>query len=318
MIGLQLLLLGVVIAVGAPRLLGRARWVYRSPRLGIAAWYAALLAVTSATAGGLAALATPWGLSEAPACIAWRWCALAAQGRFGLVGRALAVAVPVALIGIAGRLVLCGLRLVRQGMRTRREHAQMLKLAGQESVALQATVIDSPQPAAYVVAGGDRRVVVTTGALEHLTTDELAAVLAHERAHVTGRHDLLLTTVRLLDEAFPRVGLFRAARHQLSRLVEIRADEVAVSHHPSITLARALVTMATGATTRATPASALPASGGDATERLRRLLDPPDRMSPLLHATIVGGIAAVAVSPVALLVSERVLRAVVGCLHMLA
>lgn len=318
MTGLQLVLLGVVIAVLAPRVLARARWVYRSPRLGIAAWYAALLAVGSATAAGLAAWAAPWWLSRAPVWVAWHWCAMAAQGQFGLVGRVAAVAVPVVLVGAAGRLVVAGVRLVRRGAQARREHVQMLALAGRESVDLQATVIDCPRPAAYVVAGGDRRVVVTTGAVENLTVEELAAVLAHERAHATGRHDLLLDAARVLDEAFPRVRLFGVARRQLARLVEIRADDVAVSRHQPIMLARALVTMATGATAGSLPVSALPASGGDAAERLRRLLEPPDRMSRLLQAAIIAGIAALALSPAALLLSERMLRALVGCLHLLS
>jgi len=98
-----------------------------------------------------------------------------------------------------------------------------------------------------VVGGSTRRVVVTTGAIDALAGPELAAVLAHERAHAAGRHDLLLDGIRLLEKAFPRVVLFTAARCELCRLVELRADEVATVHHAPLSLARAMVTMAAAA-----------------------------------------------------------------------
>lgn len=60
MIGVHLVLLAAVLAGAAPRTLGRAGWVCRSPGLGIAAWYAVLAAVLSATAAGVLALVTPW------------------------------------------------------------------------------------------------------------------------------------------------------------------------------------------------------------------------------------------------------------------
>jgi beta-lactamase regulating signal transducer with metallopeptidase domain len=109
----------------------------------------------------------------------------------------------------------------------------------------------------------------------------LTAVLAHERAHAKGRHDLLLNGPRLLLTAFPSVPLFALAHTQLTRLVEIRADDIAIRHHPRLSLARALVTLAAAmAYQQHEPAAhtvtgAVAATGGDAAERLQRLLNPP-------------------------------------------
>src|SRR6266540_942042 len=201
MIGVHLLLVAAAVATVAPRVLARAGWGYRSPRLGIAAWYAVLAAVTSAVAAAVVSLAAPWR-----------------RGEFGLVGRVAAAVILLAGVALVGRLVVCGVRLARAGAVRRREHLHVLALAGRRSAELGATVVECAEPAAYMLAGRDRRVVVTTGAVDALSAGELAAVLAHERAHAAGRHDLLLAGVRLLRAAFPHVVLFAVARAPLGRL----------------------------------------------------------------------------------------------------
>jgi hypothetical protein len=50
--------------------------------------------------------------------------------------------------------------------------------------------------------------------------------------------------VALLDQAGP--AALAVARQQITRLVKIRADQVAGVRHPPIDLTRALVAMATG------------------------------------------------------------------------
>src|SRR6266542_3862226 len=233
--------------------------------------------------------------------------------RRGVAGRAVAARRGAGVCGVAGvalvgRLVVCGVRLARAGAVRRREHLHVLALAGRRSAELGATVVECAEPAAYMLAGRDRRVVVTTGAVDALSAGELAAVLAHERAHAAGRHDLLLAGVRLLRAAFPHVVLFAVARAQLGRLVELRADDFAVASHPRISLARALVAMAThtGAAASVVPVGAVAAAGGDAAERLRRLLEPPARLSSLQRAAVAAGIAALALAPAALLVAAQV------------
>jgi Zn-dependent protease with chaperone function len=315
MIGLHLLLVAAGVATAAPGMLARAGWVYRSPRLGIAAWYAVLVAVTSAVAAAVVSLVAPWRRGSAPVCVAWRWCAQAARGEFGLAGRVAAVVIVGVGVALVVRLVVCGVRLARAGAAQRREHLRVLGLAGRRSAELGATVVECAEPAAYVVAGPGRRIVVTSGALEVLTGEEVAAVLAHERAHAAGRHDLLLAGVRLLRAAFPAAALFAVARAQLGRLVEMRADEVAVASHRPISLARALVAMATHTAAAASPvpAGAVAAGGGDAAERLRRLLEPPDRLPRAQRMALVAGIVAVALAPVALVVAAQVFPALGMC-----
>ena len=49
-------------------------------------------------------------------------------------------------------------------------------------------VVQAERPAAYCVAGRPHAIVVTIAALQSLDRSELAAVLAHEKAHIKGRH----------------------------------------------------------------------------------------------------------------------------------
>ncbi|MCZ7379867.1 M56 family metallopeptidase [Micromonospora sp. WMMC250] len=283
--------------------------MYRSPRLGIAAWYAVLGAVLTAASGAVLAVVAPWQAATAPACVAWRWCVQAARGEFGLLGRTAASVVLLAGLGLTVRLLLTGVRLARAASARRRTHVRILAMTGWTVPELGATVVDNAQPAAYVVAGHGRRVVVTTGALQQLAGDEVAAVLAHERAHAAGRHDLLLDGVRLLHQAFPRMALFALAHVQLCRLVEMRADEVATARHAPISLARALVTMATAnAIDHGTPALAgvVAATGGDAAERLHRLLTPPAPLGRAQRAGLVAGITSLALAPAVALLAVQV------------
>ncbi len=309
MIGLHLLLLAFAIAVCAPRVLAGAGWVHRSPRLGIAAWYATLLAIATAGLGAAVALLAPWQASDAPVCVAWRWCVGAARGDYGVAGRLTAYAVLAATGLVAVRMLIAIARAVHAGSRRRRDHVDTLDLAGRAAPELGATVVEHPQPAAYVVAGHRRRVVVTTGALQALSGDELAAVLAHERAHAAGRHDLIIDGIRLLHRAFPRSALLVCARRELGRLVEMRADDVAIRSHERISLARALVAMA-ATISSSEPASAplapvLAATGGDALARMNRLLDPPSPLRRTHRWVLAAGLALLAVGPVGLLLAAQ-------------
>ncbi len=324
MTGLHLVLLAVVVATVGPRLLRRATWVYRSPGLGILAWYALLGTVALALVAAVLSWLVPGQSGHWAWSGSWRWCVDAARGVFGVAWRIVLIVLLIGLTVLGVRIAVATGRLAAAAAARRRRHRQLLSLAGQRDPALDATVVHDAHPAAYTLAGHDRRIVVTTGALDVLTGDELAAVLAHERAHARGRHDLLVDGVRLLAVAEPRVLLFTAARVQLGRLVEIRADDIAVAGHARISLARALVALACAAAT-GTPAAApgrlaapdpvgaLAAMGGDAAVRLRRLLTPPVPLGVGYRAAISAGVLALAATPAAVLVATHYLPVLDMC-----
>ena len=318
MIGVDLIVLAAVLATVTPRVLGPAGWVSRAPRLGIAAWSAAVAAVLSAAAAGVLLLAAPWQQADAPVCLAWRWCTQAVRGDFGAAGRVAAGTIALLGLALVVRLTVTGVRLARAARARRADHLRLLHLVGRPCPELDATVINCDRPAAYVVAGRSRRVVVTTGAVAALAPDELAAVLAHERAHADGRHDLLLDCVRVLHQAFPHTVLFATAYTSLRRLVELRADDVATARHAPLSLARALVAMAEAAS--ASPGAAGPdragtlaVTGGDALERMHRLLSPPPPLTRARRIAAVTGIALLAVAPGALIATAQIFPIVGIC-----
>jgi hypothetical protein len=309
MISVDLLLLAGVVSFAATRLLPRAGWVFRSPRLGLLAWYAVIAATVSSVAGAVVSLLVTWPGTRATVCAWSAWCVQAFRGGHGPVGRMVATVLAVGLAVAGLRAAGAGWRLWRTIAQRRREHAVMAEALGRESVELGATV------AAYVVPGRRARVVITTAACQTLAPREVAAVLAHERAHARGRHHLLADAVRLLAAAFPTVAVFAQARAQIDRLVEIRADEVASQRHSRLDLARALVSMAEAGDRHrgAVPAGAVAATGGDALERVQRLLNPPAVLPAVTRMGLGLGLVGLALTPLGLVVLTGVFPMLASC-----
>lgn len=280
----------------APRMLVDRSWVYRSPVLGITAWLAALSSVTSAMALAVASLVIPWPRTVDVLCSVWSWCAAALRGEYGLLGHVAGGLLIGLVLLLVARVVVVVARAARSVAAGRRRHRDAVTMLGRYSPELGVTVLDHTDAAAYLVPGRPRRIVVTSGALALLSARELAAVVAHERAHAAGRHHLLRDGARLLERAFPRIALFATARGQIARLVEMRADEVAGDRHAPIELAGALVAMATGS---AVPAHGLAATGGDAVERMHRMLRPPAPLHSATRGGLLAAMTAVAMLPLA-------------------
>jgi Zn-dependent protease with chaperone function len=163
----------------------------------------------------------------------------------------------------------------RRAHRGGARHARAVRLAGKPAPNLgqDVVVVDSPEIAAYCVAGPLRTVVITRAAMESLKHDELAAVLAHENAHLAGRHHLLLTLVRSCRLALPNLPLFVVAEHEILQLLEMRADDVAADCHGRTSLVAGLVAMSG----QPAPAGGLGAAGSSVLARALRMAEPPSR-----------------------------------------
>ncbi|MFE9243280.1 M56 family metallopeptidase [Nocardiopsis sp. NPDC006938] len=180
------------------------------------------------------------------------------------------------LLGVLGlaRLSWTAARRARRRRTWTREHGRALAVqAHRRTLHLDRVwLVERPAPAAYCVPGRRFGIVVTRGALDRLTGPELRAVLAHERAHLRGRHHLLVTWTRLLDTAFPGVPLLRAAAREVPELVEWVADDHAARQEGPGALAHALGIMA-GAGERG-PDAALAVTGACPVRRVRRQVRP--------------------------------------------
>lgn len=272
-------------AVALP-LLGRrvASRADRAPRLAIAAWLAAAVSVVASAVLSALAFAVPADVVGHGLAGLFEMCAAMLTDGSG-VSRA-GVAALLAAAAVLTRLVWCGVAVLSRTGLERREHAALLGLLGRRDRDLGAIVLDHEERLAYCVPGRHAETVITTGALRSLSDEQVAAVLAHERAHLRGRHHLVLAAAQALDRAFPRVPVFGAAKVEIARLIELLADDVAARRHPRVQIAAALVGLATG---RA-PAFALGAGGATALVRVRRMLNPE---RPLRRAERLVGVLAV-------------------------
>lgn len=234
---------GVVVAIAAPYLLGRRSAIEAAPRLGVAAW---LLAAASALA-------------------AWLMAGISLAYHPGAAARTVGLAI---LGALSARLIWAWLVTWHRTRSSRARHTQAAILLGRRDPAIGAVVVDSPEAAAYCLphAGGGM-VVVTTGARAVLSVGELNAVLSHERAHLDGRHHLLIGVGQVLARALPVPRLFGELGRQVPRLLEMHADDAAARLHGADTVATAIARMSSPSA----PSSALGAGGPAAVVRALRL-----------------------------------------------
>jgi Zn-dependent protease with chaperone function len=281
----------------------------------LAAWYAVLVAMAGSGVAAVAVTFVRWPQTWAQACTWWTWVVQVLRGEYGVFARGAAMLAMVLLLVLAARLTWSAVRVGRVMGERRRDHRALLSVVGRYRQDLGVTVVSHDRPAAYVVGGRVGRVVVTTAAIEQLSPTQLAAVVAHERAHAAGRHQLLVDAVRLLVLLAPTVVVFELAFTQVSRLVEIRADDVAAAEHGRLELARAIVACAQATGDREPKlAGALAASGGDALERLNRLLTPPRPLRPMMVGAGGAGLLGLTAMPLLIVVASELVPVLRTCL----
>ena len=312
--GLAVAALLATVAVGSSRTAGalmRASWPRRSPAAAILLWQALGLAAGLAAVGALLAIGVsgqgsrPTGVLSGLGKLASRL----ASGRLPdphaspLVTAIRATAL---VAGLALLTVLCLMLVLAfaDAISARRRQRELLALlAHGDPKAPGALVVDYPAAAAYCLPGIRSQIVVSAGTLDLLAPAELAAVLAHERAHLRARHDLVLIPFTSLRRAFPRSLVITQAHRTVALLVEMMADDRALRVRGLLAreLATALLRFGT-AGTACTPAGALAAAEGELTARVNRLLTPPPPLSRPVQAGVVLAAVLLVAAPLLLLV----------------
>jgi Zn-dependent protease with chaperone function len=290
-------------------MLGRARWTGRAPLLGIVTYLAAGWSVVAAL--GLAGLtltvhatALAGDLSDLIGA-----CVLRLRAAYATPGGATVAGLGLILAGAVGAAAaVSAMTYLRSAGRQARRHAQTARLVGHPEPGLSAVLVEHPQPAAYCVAGRDPTVILTTGALRALDPGQLDVVLAHERAHLAGRHHQLLAMARIGRRMLPFVPLMRDVDIQVARLVELHADDQARRAGDPGQLATALVVLATAAS----PAAALAAAATDTVQRIHRLLRPAEPLGLARRQLLRASAAALALTPVLLALAPAVVALALG------
>ncbi|MBV9094254.1 MAG: M56 family metallopeptidase [Streptosporangiaceae bacterium] len=303
-----------VVAVGSvfgAAALVRAGWPRRSPAAAILLWQALGLAAGLATVGALICLGTPGGGPGLGHILLRTGTPAQAGAAFLLpahIGSVPALVAAFRLTCVAAGLTLfaslCWVLVAASAAAVqarRRQRALLSLLAHGDPKVPGALVVDYPTAAAYCLPGLRSKIVVSVGTLELLRPAELAAVLAHERAHLRERHDLVLLPFTALRRAFPRSATCAGAHRAVALLVEMLADDRALRARPARELASALVRFGTAGACAA-PAGALAVGEGEVAARVVRLLQPVRPLPGPVVAGICLAAALLAAAPVTLLV----------------
>ena len=311
-----LAVLAVALAWPVPILLARASWPSRAPATALVVWQAIALA------GGLSMLGAlfSYGLEPFGPDLA---SGLAAFPGWVLSGRLPAGTSFLQMFAVSGGILL-GLHLVLtlgltfgRAERSRRRHAQLVQLLSTpmpERPGLR--LLDHEAPVAYCLPGTTRSVtVLSAGLVELLDDQQLQAVIAHELAHATQRHHLLLVAFRAWRGSLPWFPIATRALDAVTVLVEMLADDRARQQVPDEALAASIALVASASDVAAVSsldrgadaaARALAADGDSAERRLTRLITPGRPLGAGARAVaLVCSVALLAV-PTALIVAPAV------------
>ncbi|MGB3301090.1 M48 family metalloprotease [Gordonia sp. (in: high G+C Gram-positive bacteria)] len=252
-----------------PAALSRATWPLHAPRAAMTLWQSiALAAVLSAFSTGLAIAANLLapGADGTPTSNPF-----AEIERLGIVMWTVYVTVFILTLVVGARLMYT---VVRVGIRTRARrnaHRALIDLVDNVGRSREngrdIRILDVPAPLAYCLPGLRRRVVLSEGILGRLDDAELAAVIAHERAHLRARHDLVLEAFIAAHEAFPRFVRSKSALGAVELLAEALADDQAARATTPTTVGRALVACVDAVA----PSGAMAVGGPTTVIRIRRL-----------------------------------------------
>lgn len=283
---LLLLLLSGMVAGPVSARFARAGWAAREPVAALLAWQGIGLC------GGFALLTAELTVASAGEPGPWRSAVASALrhpgsltlvGSFGLALFALSVVwlISVLVFSFAG------------AARVRGRHRQVLDILStdvERTSSPRVSVVEAPVPLAYSLSGRSPRVVLSSTTLSVLSPSQLRAVLAHERAHLTQRHDILVQPFIAWHRSLPFLPSTMAARERVEQLAEMVCDDVALRQVACRDLASALDEFATDAV--------------QTRERVMRLSD--RRASARLSAALVAVAAVLVCLPPALLIAVGV------------
>lgn len=298
-----LLAYALSLAVLGPAVLSRIARAGAAPRFAVGAWLALMGSVLAATVAAVALFVSQtvasWGRIGPVLTGCMAGLGLIARGEHGelvQVGVLALAAMSTLAVVVLGTRVALALRRTRRGGH---DHVRAVRIAtGDTPPGPGGTlVVDSDRRGVYCLAGRPHTIVITRAALDALDDAQLSAVLAHERAHLRGRHHQVLALTRALSTLFPRVRLFTHGADDVARLLEMRADDVAARRHSPDTVVDALLALSLPTPT-VTPAAALSAAGLAVTQRVERLLFPPNGITARIGLVMTTG--AVLLGPVLL------------------
>jgi Zn-dependent protease with chaperone function len=192
-----------------------------------------------------------------------------------------------ALLGLAslGSVAFASVRLAR----TLRRLASSSRAGGPSG----SVIVGGAEVVLAVVGLRHPRVLISAGALLQLEDDELAAALAHERAHIARRHRYLLAYAEICAAIARVIPGSRAAADELAFHLERDADRSALAGPVD---RRALAAALRKASNVSGGEMVLALGGWHVEDRLEEILDGGLRAAPARRSFLCQGVAALLVA----------------------
>jgi hypothetical protein len=133
-----------------------------------------------------------------------------------------------ALAALGAAVIVIALRTGYKQLRDHRRFVRAVAVLGPLPGHAGIDVIDDPAPHAFCAGYLRPRIYVSTGALEALSADELAAIVVHEQHHRAVRDPLRLACSRILSQALFFLPALSPLGERYRDLAEERADGAAV------------------------------------------------------------------------------------------
>lgn len=204
------------------------------------------------------------------------------------------------LIGVTATILLIfGIVRVARVVQVRRAMNRELRAVCSACGGGELAVVSLDAPHAFAVPGRPGRILVTRGMLTALDGDERRVVLAHERAHLQGRHHRLRAATEVCAAVNP---ILIPVREAVAYLVERSADE----HAATVTGSRELVARALAkAALAGGPLNRMPRwpvalrfTGCEVSARVAALRSDPPRPEPLVPSSVLALGVATAIAAV--------------------
>jgi Zn-dependent protease with chaperone function len=260
----------VAYALAGPRLARRLRPATAARAMALAALLVALSSVVV-----LAAVAATW-IGQLPELGRLGWWSTAALRAESPIPR-------VPAMGCAVLVCLALANLARTAWRRIRVLMGLSRCCRDLHAVDGVILLESDRLDAFTTTPPNARIVVTTGLLHRLSTDEGRALFAHERSHLAHRHGWWILAADLAAALNPLLAPTGTA---VRRAVERWADEDAaraVGDRGLVARSLARTALLVNAVPSVPVAAA---SGGDVGERVRAMLGPPPRTRPLPAAVL--------------------------------
>lgn len=198
--------------------------------------------------------------------------------------------------------------------RAKLEHVLNMGARSGHVAGVDVTIVPWSKPSAFAMSKRRWGIVVSTGLLQTLTTDEMSAVVAHEAAHLHQRHHLVLGILHGLIRPLRWIPFVATIEAAIPHYLEMAADNAGRAATSTPVLASALLKIGEKSGQAARPACGSVALHAAGTDRIRHLVAPPAGVQGIAPVSGMLGIAAVLLTT-SVLVQLPYFKAVLdGCL----